>query len=231
MRAIIAGAAVCVVLLGGVRAASVYTERPDDPKAVYLTADRFAVKGNGVADDSAAVQAAIDKIQETTSEGILFIPQGRYRITRTIYVPPGVRLIGYGERRPVFVLPKSTPGFQSGIGCMFFFTGRTPGSALSAGHVYGVPEPPPGSVPPNKNVVDANSSTFYSAMSNIDFEIGDGNAGAVCIRFHVAQHGFLTHMDFEIGSGLAAVQDAGNEVEDVQFHSGRYGILTRGSSR
>ena len=31
-------------------------------------------------------------------------PQGRYRLTRTINVWPAIRLIGYGAKRPVFVL-------------------------------------------------------------------------------------------------------------------------------
>jgi len=219
-----------IVLLGGglpSRGASYYAARLDDPKAVYLTPDRFAVKGDGIADDSAAIQAAVDRVQETTGEGILFIPEGRFRVTRTIYVWPGVRLIGYGAKRPVFVLANGTPGFQQGIGCMFFFVGRRLDGIASAGRDYGVPEPPPGTVPPNRKVVDAGNSTFYSAMSNIDFEIGSDNAAAVGIRFHVAQHGYLAHMDFQIGSGLAGVQDAGNEAEDLHFHGGRYGILTR----
>ena len=90
--------------------------------------------------------------------------------------------------------------------------------------------PPPGSVPPNNNVADANSGTFYSAMTNIDFEIGDGNPAAVAIRFHVAQHAYLTHMDFHIGSGLAALYQVGNEAEDLHFYGGRYGILTEKTS-
>ena len=219
-----------IVMLGSLlpsRGQSYYPSRPDDPKAVYLTPGQFTVKGDGNANDSAAIQAAVDKVRETTGEGILFIPEGRYRVTRTIYVGPGVRLIGYGQKRPVFVLADGTPGFQQGIGCMFFFVGRTQPGAVSAGLDFGVPEPPPGTVPPNPKIVDANSSTFYSAMSNIDFEIGSDDAAAVGIRFHVAQHGYLAHMDFRIGSGLAGVQDAGNEAEDVHFHGGRYGILTR----
>ncbi len=60
-------------------------------------------------------------------------------------------------------------------------------------------------MPPNDAIADANPSTFYSAMSNIDFEIGDGNPAAIAIRFHVAQHAYLSHMDFHIGSGLAAL--------------------------
>src|SRR5271157_1893616 len=118
-----------IILLGIVfpsGGASFYPARLDDPHAVYLTQDRFSVRGDGIADDSAAIQAAIDKVQETTSEGILFIPEGRYRVTRTIYVWPGVRLIGYGEKRPAFVLADNTPGFQQGIGYMFFFAGGRP---------------------------------------------------------------------------------------------------------
>ena len=81
-------------------------------------------------------------------------------------------------------------------------------------------------MPPNDNIADADEDTFYSAMSNIDFEIGDGNPAAIAIRFHVAQHAYLSHMDFHIGSGLAALTEVGNEAEDLHFYGGRYGILT-----
>ncbi len=63
---------------------SIYPTRLDDPSAVYLTHENFHVAGDGKADDSLAIQAAIDKLQETRGEGIVFIPEGRYRITRTI---------------------------------------------------------------------------------------------------------------------------------------------------
>ena len=62
-------------------------------------------------------------------------------------------------------------------------------------------------------------------MSNIDIEIGKGNPGAVGIRFHGAQHDYLSHMDFRIGSGLAGIHQVANEAEDLRFFGGRYGIL------
>ncbi len=231
MRQVVVLGIVCLGVAFPSGGASFYRARLDDPSAVYLSPDRFPVRGDGRADDSAAIQAAIDKVQETTGEGILFIPEGRYRITRTIYVWPGVRLIGYGERRPVFVLADQTPGYQEGIGDMFFFAGARPFQRAAGGASprpgFRRPPPPPGTVPPNETISDANPGTFYSAMSNVDFEIGSGNAAAVAIRFHVAQHGYLAHMDFQIGSGLAALNDIGNEAEDLHFHGGRYGILTR----
>src|SRR5215471_7240288 len=86
------------------QAASYYSLRPEDSKAVYLSRDNFSVHGDGVADDSDAIQNAIDRVQETTVQGIVFIPEGRYRMSKTIIVWPGIRLIGYGQTRPVFVL-------------------------------------------------------------------------------------------------------------------------------
>ncbi len=219
-KAVLAAATLC--LCPAAFAASVITTRLEDPKAIYV--DVPATTG----DSSADLQAAIDKASGTGREGIVFVPAGRYTVARTVFLWPGVRLIGYGPTRPVFVLPPDTPGFQKGMGVMVMFTGLTPHEHPRAGNRIAFP--PPGSVPPNNNVADANPNTFYSAMSNIDFEIGDGNPAAVAVRFHVAQHSFLTHMDFHLGSGLAGVYQAGNEAEDLHFYGGRYGILTEKTS-
>jgi sugar lactone lactonase YvrE len=204
--------------------ASYYTLRPDDPKAIYLNKGSQGARGDGIADDSDAIQQAIDKVQESTVQGIVFIPEGHYRISKTIFVWPGIRLIGYGTKRPVFVLGKDTPGFQKGIGYMVLFTGGRPDVAHRRRRRG---EPLAGIVPPNDLISDANPGTFYSAMSNIDFEIQDGNPAAIGIRFHVAQHCYLAHMDFHIGSGLSALRDVGNEAEDLHFYGGQYGIMTR----
>jgi len=209
-------------------AASVLTTRLEDPNAVYLTAQQFGAHADGIADDSMAIQAAINKAASHGREGIVFVPSGRYRLTRTVYVWPGVRVFGYGATRPTFYLAPNTPGFQTGMGVMVIFTGLAPGEAPRAG--IRIAFPPPGSVPPNDSIADANPNTFYSAMSNIDFEIAEGNPAAVAIRFHVAQHSYLSHMDFHIGSGLAALTQVGNEAEDLHFYGGRYGILTEKTS-
>jgi pectate lyase-like protein/SMP-30/gluconolaconase/LRE-like protein len=207
---------------------SVLTARLDDPRAVYLSEQEFGAHGDGKADDSGPIQAAIDKAESSAREGIVFVPSGRYRLTRTVYVWPGVRVIGFGSTRPVFYLADRTPGFQSGVGDMVMFPGLAPGEMPRAGRRIAFP--PPGSVPPNESVADANPNTFYSAMSNIDFEIGDGNPAAIAIRFHVAQHSYLSHMDFHTGSGLAALTQVGNEAEDLHFFGGRYGVLTEKTS-
>ena len=45
----------------------------------------------------------------------------------TVNVRAGVRLIGYGTTRPVFVLPPTPPGYQQGIGLMVMFSAGRPG--------------------------------------------------------------------------------------------------------
>src|SRR3569833_1274567 len=203
-------------------AASIITARLDDPKAIYIDGPPAA------GDSSASLQAAIDKASGSGREGIVFVAEGKYTIRRTVYLWPGVRLIGYGWTRPKFVLAPNTPGFQKGLGVMVMFTGLTPHEHSRAGDRIAFP--PVGSVPPTENVADANPNTFYSAVSNIDFEIGAGNPAAVAVRFHVAQHSFLAHIDFHLESGLAGVYQAGNEAEDLHFYGGRYGVLAEKTS-
>ncbi len=190
---------------------SVYTVKPDDPAAITVTGT-----------DGDSIQRAIDQVAASnpSGQGIVFLPDARYTLTHTLYISPGVRVLGYGAHRPVLSLPANTPGYQHDPAYMVMFTGGRPSPRRPQ-----PTEPFPGTVPPTPTI-DANPGTFYSAMSNVDFEIGDGNPGAVGIRFHIAQHCFLTHMDFRLGSGLAGIKDAGNEAEDLHFHDGQFGIIT-----
>jgi hypothetical protein len=199
---------------------SVFAVAPAEPGAVTVQG-----AGDGKADDSAAIQKAIDTAANKGAGGIVFLPSGRYRITRSLLVPPAVRIFGVGATRPVILLGDRTPGFGKGIATMMMFTG---GPGFLPGHKVAVP--PLGSVPFSDKVSDANSGSFYGALSNVDFEIGAGNPAATAVRFHAAQHAYLSHVDMRIGSGLAGLYQVGNEMEDVHFHGGRYGILAEKTS-
>ena len=194
--------------------ASYYTQRLEDPRAVY-------VAGPNGGDDTAVLQQAINQLQETKGLGVVFVGPGRYRLSDTLYVWPGVRVIGWGAKRPVIFLPANTLGFQdsSHEKVLFFFAGGRPGFGRGAGRSRG-------SVAPGTPVPDASPGTFYSALANIDIEIDEGNPGAVAVRARYAQHCFLAHLDLRLGPALAGVHEGGNVIEDVHFHGGRYGIWT-----
>jgi sugar lactone lactonase YvrE len=198
---------------------SVFQTAPNDRQAVTVKA-----VGDGKADDTAAIQAAIDTAAKSGAGSIVWLPAGRYRITRTLLVPPAVRLFGAGGQRPTLVLADRTAGFDKGVKTMVTFTGA---DQYATGPV---PVPVPSAMPGTPDVRDANSGTFYSALSNIDFEIGKGNPAAAGIRFRVAQHGYVSHVDFHIGSGFAGIYQAGNEAEDLNFYGGRYGIVSEKTS-
>lgn len=197
-----------VTVTSQLHAESCYPIRPDDPRAVDFTRESFGVHADGVGDDADALQEAINRVQETTGAGVLLIPEGRYRLSKTVYVWQGIRLLGYGSKRPVFVLGRNTPGYQEGSGrYMIHFADNRP--------------------EPGGPIVDATEFTFFSGMSNIDFEMQDGNPAAIAVRFHVAQHSALTHMDFKVGTARAAVEDIGNQASDIHVHGGEYGIITK----
>jgi sugar lactone lactonase YvrE len=220
MRGSVVGALV-IAFTVAVRAASVYPLQPPDPSAVVFSKEAFPeLHTDGVGDDSAVLQQAIDQASKT--QLLLLIPEGRYRITRTIEIPPSTRLIGFGRNRPTFVLGAHTPGYDvDPPKYMVWFSGGGRAATRTTA-------PHDGSV--GGGFSDANPGTFYSGLSNIDFEIQEGNPAAVAIRAHFAQHGIITHVDFHTGSGYAAMDQVGNEAEDLAFYGGDYGIVCTGTS-
>ena len=196
---------------------SFYTERPNDPEAVYFIPKDYNITADGKTDVSDALQKAVNKLKLEQNFGIIFIPGGTYAISKTIYIPAAIRIIGYGAKRPLFVLKKNSPGYQTPVlsdkgraNYMFWFTGRV--------------------VEPGRPINDAGAGTFYSALSNIDIKIEDGNPEAVALRTHYAQHSSVSHCDIFIGQGKAGLFDIGNEMEDVRFFGGDYGIYTTKAS-
>jgi sugar lactone lactonase YvrE len=182
-------------------AKSFYSDKLNDPRAVYLSPSG--------GDDTAAIQGAIDKVQETTRQGIVFLASGSYHVSDTIYIWPGIRLIGWGAERPKIILPENSPNFGNPLQekIIFYFAGRRPRNE-------------------GDEIEDANPGTFYSALANFDVEIQEGNPGAVGVRAHYAQHCFLAHMDFQLGDALAGIHEGGNVVEDVHFFGGTHAIWT-----
>lgn len=205
-----------VILAGGIQAQnprSVFTDRPVDSAAVYFTPEYFPIKPDGSTDVSDALQEALNTAKHKESGcGILFVPEGVYKLSKTIYIPSGVRLIGYGTKRPVFVLGKNSPGFQEvthetnkGKYLFWFISGN-----------YRSERP----------VSDANAGTFYSSLLNADIRIEDGNPNASGIRAHFAQHCSISNVTIHVGKGRAGIVDAGNHLENVSVFGGEYGIDT-----
>ncbi len=211
---------------------SVYQKRFEDEQGFYFTEENYPKLKTRTDDVSGILQEAIAQVAETGRYGILYIPEGEYPICHTVKIPPAVRLIGYGKKRPVFVLPKQAKGFPAEIPKDYWEEAE---AAYGMEKVFREPYPGAhymfwfiGEADCRKqNPADANAGTFYSSMSNIDFCIEGTHPTAICVRAHFAQHGFLSHCKFELGDGLAGIFDVGNEMDNLTFLGGQYGIVCR----
>lgn len=74
---------------------------PNDPEAVINVKEDLGAKGDGVSDDTEALQKGIDLSCGigTNKTKILYIPNGVYRVTRTLIVKSGIGPWIYGESR------------------------------------------------------------------------------------------------------------------------------------
>ncbi len=188
---------------------SVFRQQPRDPDAVF-----FSPRDGDV---TQALQDTINNLKLRDNYGIVYLASGTYRISGTIHVPPSIRLIGWGETRPQIILSKNAPGFadeypddEGNAKYMFWFVANV--------------------VVDGNAPAEATSGTFYQGFENIDVKVEDGNPQAVVFRTHYAQHSFIEHCEVDVGKGKAGVFEVGNEMEDVIFRGGEYGIYTRKTS-
>ena len=186
---------------------SVFATCPADPSAYVFTPEAFGACPDGRGDNAAALQKAADMIAERDRRGILFVPQGSYRFAETVQLWRGIRLIGFGRRRPVFFLSDGTPGY-GGPGTKYILHFRD--------------MKPQADYP----LRDGQNTSFYGGVRNIDFDLGRGNPGAAACRYRIAQLCSLEDIDFTLNDAYAAVEMVGNEIERCRFFGGEFGIVT-----
>jgi hypothetical protein len=85
-RSFVSAAPFVAALAGGSRTRDAAAEpAPDHTKALSVL--QFGAKGDGVADDTAAIQAALDAVFDPADDaaGLLVIPPGDYKVTRSLH--------------------------------------------------------------------------------------------------------------------------------------------------
>ena len=207
---------------------SVYKEAFMDEMGIFFTKENFPELDSNYEDVGPILRKAIKKLTDEQIYGNLYIPEGEYPIKSMVKIPPSVRLIGYGEKRPLFFVPDDGGEFDEPLPKKeadiqeSFFEGY-PGAKYMLWFV--------GERDTEKeDVRDANAGTFYSAVSNINFRIDGLHDNLIVMRAHFAQHGFVNHCHFDLGTGLAALYDVGNEMEDITVEGGEYGFICRMTS-
>ena len=92
----------------------------------------FGAIGNGIADDTAAIQRALTQIYSPTyNDGIplvrrtLFFPAGTYLTSSTIHIPPYTKIIGDGRSSTIITSANATAPILQTIDSQFNGTGAT----------------------------------------------------------------------------------------------------------
>jgi len=172
-------------------------QRLDDSVSIKA----FGAVGNGVADDTAAIQRAIDTLFlnsgdkfDARSRVSLIIEAGTYKITNTLYIPPYANLIGDGKEKTVIQLH------------------RNPNEAL------------PGTAKPLIQTVDGNSqSGTYVTYSNILSQSRPRYINIKGISFNVSSEVTVNDAIFKMDNMTEST------IEDCKFNdNGFYGCYLTG---
>lgn len=142
----------------------------DVPASSFVSILSFGAVGDGLTDDTAAIQTAMDKV---TQDQILFFDHGAYLISKTINVPSNIRMTG--EVWPLIMLTGSffqdqsnpQPGFAIG-------KPGDVGNVEISDLIFETKGPAPGAIMMQWNVQEASQGSV--GMWDTHFRVG-GSAG------------------------------------------------------
>jgi hypothetical protein len=186
------------------------TEAQSQPKWQMNVRD-FGAKGDGITDDTTAIQNAIDAVPRYQGKhwkmGTVFFPPGKYLVSRTISIPPCMYLQGVHPWSSTIILAKGT-----------FINPKEPKA------VFHIPRGPNGYA----------DTCFTPGIENLGFTTLGDNPGGVFVLFNCAQVGHVRDCLFTGGIDRGAMwaclwlpRGGGNNalIEGCEIRGGRVGIL------
>ncbi len=190
---------------------------PADLQAVIDIRKEFGAKGDGIADDTAAIQSAIEQSRGGERSRFIYLPNGIYKITRTIiFKPPGDgkegSMVGpwiYGQDRDktILRLVDHAEGFTD------------PAEPLEM--IRGVSRP---------DGARMNADFFDRTVVNLTIDTGN-NPGAVGIKFYSNNTGLMKDVLIR-GNGVCGLDLGFNDqngpllIQDVDIDGFATGIQT-----
>lgn len=181
--------------------------------AGVLNVKDFGAKGDGITDDTEAIQAALNAYPNGMR--IIYLPNGTYLVSDTLTWPAGTPgtgndykntiLQGQSQQGAIIKLKNNAAGFtNSGDPQAVIFTGPSP------------------------------AQRFGNSIRNITVDTGTGNSGAIGVQFNASNQGSMRQVTIQSGDGQGVAGldfDFADEigpllVKDVTIKGFQYGIQT-----
>ncbi|MGC9504010.1 glycosyl hydrolase family 28-related protein [Baaleninema sp.] len=158
-------------------AASIEAALPTDADIIDVTQAPYNAKGDGVSDDTAALQGAISQNRGK----LIYFPNGTYLVRDTLHLQDenGQQkrffLQGQSQENTVIRLIDRAPGFQDRSQpkpLLTFWEGRV-----------------------------GDATAFRNSLSHITLDTGSGNPGAIALRFRANNYGSVHHVTLKTSDG------------------------------
>ena len=155
---------------------------PLHANVVDVTKPPFSAKGDGVSDDSEALQSALN--ENIGRHRVLYFPKGTYLVSRTLTWPDKV-----GERRNwgfTMLRGESRDGSVLRLKDGTFTDAKKPAAIMWCGGF-------------------GSADWFHNHVENLTFDVGANNAGAVALQFYSNNTGAVRDCRFVAAEGSGAV--------------------------
>ncbi|MBD1847777.1 glycoside hydrolase family 55 protein [Cyanobacteria bacterium FACHB-63] len=181
--------------------------------AGVVNVKNFGAKGDGLTDDTKAIQAALNAYPN--GKRIVYLPNGTYLVSRRLTWPTGTP--GSGDE-----FKRTTLQGQSQHGVLIKLKDQAAGftnASVPQAVIFTGPAP---------------AQRFGNSIRNLTVDTGKGNPGAIGIQFNASNQGSLRHVTIRSGDkqGVAGLDmDFADEigpllVKGVTVQGFQYGIMT-----
>ncbi len=177
-------------------------------------------------DSTEAIQRTMNEAYEKNM--VTFFPRGTYCISGTLVgkklydsntsITKGFELAGSTMGSSVIRLKAGSPGFGN------------PNSPKSLVYIYNICNVPNGCGLNGRIPIggDNRDNGFVQTVRDLEFEIEEGNAGAVAVQLWGAQNNSLISVRIRMKSGFAGIRGvagANSSLVNIEVDGGRYGII------
>ncbi len=187
--------ALALVLLSATLGPATAAERNLPADAGWVDVRAYGAKGDGIADDTAAIRAAIAATGTAPNAGFwktrtVYFPQGTYRVSDTLakrdangQFDSGLILVGADRDRTVIRLADGAPGFQSA---------STPKSVVMT--TARLMDGSPTSGGKDWIRLGEGNDAYVNVVENLTIDVGRNNPGAIALDYLANNIGAVRHV-------------------------------------